>query len=159
MRRTIVTHILQNDSKYTQYLREGYSSVPEHIATSRMKFIGHWATEIDIQAASDLIGVDIFTYSQDKWFKFSRSNASFNRHGCEDSGIYLIHLNNCHFEVVVCGKSKHGNCTLVCKSSILDPLFNVTSNMSLKSCEDCTKKLQYNNSLELKEEKRLRLRM
>ncbi len=154
VRRAVVTHILQNEEKYVQYLRQGYSSVPEYITTSRMKFVGNWATEMEIQAASDLIGVDIFTYSQEKWFKFSSSNASFKSHGCEHSSIYLKHVNNCHYEVVVCGKTKDGNCASFCKSSFQDSLFDVASNVSLKSCEDHSEKLHDSNSLEFKEKKK-----
>ncbi|XP_018943400.2 uncharacterized protein LOC109071404, partial [Cyprinus carpio] len=156
VRRAVVTHILQNEEKYAQYLRQGYSSVPEYIATSRMKFVGNWATEMEIQAASDLIGVDILTYSQEKWFKFSSSNVSFNTHGCQDISIYLKHVNSCHYEVVVCGKSKDGNCASLCKSAIQDPLFNVATNVSSESCEDYKKKLKCNNSPEFKEDKQVK---
>ncbi len=119
-----------------------------------MKFVGTWATEMEIQAASDLIGVDIFTYSQEKWFKFSSSNASFNIHGCEHSSIYLKHVNNCHYEVVVCGKTKDGNCASFCKSPFQDSLFDVASNVSSNSCEDHSEKLHDSNSPEFKKEKK-----
>ncbi len=42
------------------FLDKDYSSVAEYIATSRMKFVGTWATEMEIQAASDLIGCGHF---------------------------------------------------------------------------------------------------
>ncbi len=35
LRRAVATHILQNEEKYVQYLRQGYSSVPEYIDTSK----------------------------------------------------------------------------------------------------------------------------
>ncbi len=77
-----------------------------------------------------------------------------NIHGCEHSSIYLKHVNNCHYEVVVCGKTKDGNCASFCKSSFQDSLFDVTSNVSLKSCEDHSEKLHDSNSPEFKEEKK-----
>ncbi len=154
LRRSVISHILQNDGMYVQFLRSGYDSVTDYIAKTRMKFVGNWATEMEMQAASDLIGVDIFTYSQDKWFKFSSSNASFNRHDCEQSGIYLKHVNSCHFEVVVCGKSKDGNCASICKSPITDPLFYVASNVSSKSCDDYAKKLEVKEEKQKKAKKR-----
>uniref|UniRef100_A0A9J7WX60 ATP-dependent DNA helicase n=1 Tax=Cyprinus carpio carpio TaxID=630221 RepID=A0A9J7WX60_CYPCA len=156
VRRAVVTHILQNEDKYVQYLKQGHSSVPDYIAKTRMKFVGNRATEMEIQAASDLIGIDIFTYSQDKWFRFSSSNASFNAHGCQDSGIYLKHVNSCHYEVVVCGKSKDGDCVLFCKSPSQHSLCDLASNVSLKSREDSSEKLDCSNSTEFKEEKQMK---
>ncbi len=127
VRRAVVTHILQNEEKYVPYLRQGYSSVPEYITRSRMKFVGTWATEMEIQAVSDLIGVDIFTYSQEKWLKYSSSNVSHNRHSCEHKGIYLKHVNSCHYEVVVCVKTKDGNCASFCKSPFQSSVFYPSS--------------------------------
>ncbi|XP_056598318.1 uncharacterized protein LOC130416992 [Triplophysa dalaica] len=116
MRRAVVTHILQNESNYTQYLREGHSSVADYISTSRMKYLGVWATELEIQATSDLIGVDIFTYSDNKWLKYSSSNVSSKRHVCQSNGIYLKHVNSCHYEVVLCVKTNNSSCASFCKS-------------------------------------------
>ncbi|XP_026121918.1 uncharacterized protein LOC113104784, partial [Carassius auratus] len=153
VRRAVVTHILQNEEKYVQNLRRGYSSVPEYIATSRMKYVGTWATEMEIQAASDLIGVDIFTYTREKWLKYKSSNISSNRHSCQHHGIYLKHVNSCHYEVVVCVKTKDGSCACFCKSSFQES-FNETLTLSSRSRTLYRKKLQYNNNIEFKEEKK-----
>ncbi|KAI4883077.1 hypothetical protein NFI96_008887 [Prochilodus magdalenae] len=52
--RGVASPVLMGDPCKTQGIR----------ATSRMKYVGTWATEVEIQAAADFLGVDIFTYTQ-----------------------------------------------------------------------------------------------
>ncbi len=59
-----------------------------------------WATEMEIQAASDLIGVDVFTYSQEKWLKYSSSNVCPNRHSFEQTALFETCLIAVIIEVV-----------------------------------------------------------
>ncbi len=157
VRRAVATHILQNEEKYVQYLRQGYSSVPEYITTSRMKFVGTWATEMEIQAASDLIGVDIFTYSQEKWVKYSSSNVSHNRHSCQQKGIYLKHVNSCHYEVVVCVKTKDASCASFCKSPFENSMFNASLKGSSYANKLNREKLQYASNNDVKERKKIQV--
>ncbi len=156
VRRAVATHILQNEEKYVPYLRQGYSSVPEYITTSRMKFVGTWATEMEIQAASDLIGVDVFTYSQEKWLKYSSSNVSHNRHSCEQNGIYLKHVNNCHYEVVVCVKTKDDSCASFCKSPFENSMFNASLKGSYANKLN-RQKLQYASNSAVKERQKIQV--
>ncbi len=118
-----------------------------------MKFVGTWATEMEIQAASDLIGVDVFTYSQEKWLKYSSSNVSHNRHSCEQNGIYLKHINSCHYEVVVCVKTKDGNCASFCKSPFQSSVFYPSSITSSDPRKLYKQKFKYNSNHDLKQEK------
>lgn len=154
LRRAVVTHILQNEGRYSQYLRQGHSSVANYIATSRMKYVGTWATELEIQAASDLIGVDIFTYSQDKWLKYSASNVSSNRHSGQYKGIYLKHVNSCHYEVVVCVKRKDGSCASICKS-LEASVFHASLNPNSDLRKLYREKVQYSINHDLKEGKKM----
>ncbi|XP_048834537.1 uncharacterized protein LOC125709770 [Brienomyrus brachyistius] len=98
IRRAIVSHILRNESRYVACLRLGHSSVSEYVDTSRMKYVGTWASEVEIQAAADLLGVHIFTYSDNKWLKYSTCLGSHT----DQTGIYLKHCNESHYEAVTC---------------------------------------------------------
>nr|XP_021334689.1 uncharacterized protein LOC110440049 [Danio rerio]XP_021334690.1 uncharacterized protein LOC110440049 [Danio rerio] len=153
-RLSVVNYILQNEQKYNKFLRHGHSSVPEYIAKSKMRFLGTWATELEIQAACDLIGADIFTYTREKWLKFSSSAVLSNRRANLKNGIYLKHVNNCHYEVVICVKTKNGTCAGICASSLERPTNNVSSKPSSDLCKLRKQKLQYNNDIDLKEMKR-----
>ena len=46
---------------------------------SKMKYVGSWATELEIQASADLLCVDIYTYSQQKWIMFTANIDSISR--------------------------------------------------------------------------------
>jgi len=155
LRRAVVTHILQNEGRYSQYLRQGHSSVVNYIDSSRMKYVGTWATELEIQATSDLIGVDIFTYSQDKWLKYSSSNVSVNRQSSQSKGIYLKHVNTCHYEVVVCVKRKDHSCVSNCKSSFEASMCHASLNANSDPRKLYRQKVLYNSNQDFKEEKRI----
>ena len=40
--------------------------VANYISGSKMRTVGIWATEVEIQAAADVLGVNIFTYVGDR---------------------------------------------------------------------------------------------
>ncbi|XP_026105912.1 uncharacterized protein LOC113077858 [Carassius auratus] len=154
VRRAVVTHILENEDKYVHNLRQGYSSVPEYIATSRMKYVGTWATEMEIQAASDLIGVDIFTYTREKWLKYKSSNIS-SRQSCQHHGIYLKHVNSCHYEVVVCVKTNNNTCACFCKASSQGSAYNIHLKASSKLRKLYKERLRYSRDHDFKEKKKM----
>lgn len=62
-----------------------------------MRYVGSRATEIEIQATANVFGVDIFTYSGDRWLKYSSSSLILT-----NEGLYLKHCENNDFEPVVC---------------------------------------------------------
>ncbi|KAG7999536.1 ATP-dependent DNA helicase PIF1 [Nibea albiflora] len=97
VRRAVVRHVERNALQYTSFLRSQYSTVDEYLNSSRMRYVGSWATEFEIQATADLLGVSIYTYYNDRWLKYSCKNKAMSK-----QGIYLQHVNGCHYEVVVC---------------------------------------------------------
>ncbi|XP_072554172.1 uncharacterized protein [Paramormyrops kingsleyae] len=111
IRCAVVAHMLRDESRYAACLREGHSSVTQYVAASRMKYVGTWASEVEIQAAANLLGVHIFTYSHDRWLKYSTCL------GCDSDqmGIYLKHCNESHYEAVTCVKRHDADgCAATC---------------------------------------------
>ncbi|XP_076872151.1 uncharacterized protein LOC143522232 [Brachyhypopomus gauderio] len=108
-----VKHIEKNEARYVNYLREGYSCVSQYISKTRMKYVGTWATEVEIQAAADLLGVHIFTHTQNGWLKYSACHPSTG--DCNNAtGIFLKHCNNSHYEVVTCVRTSETTCIELC---------------------------------------------
>uniref|UniRef100_UPI00358E7FB6 uncharacterized protein n=1 Tax=Myxine glutinosa TaxID=7769 RepID=UPI00358E7FB6 len=102
IRLAIVKHLFDHHTAFKSFLREGFSSVPQYIQSSRMKYVQTWATELEILAASDLLQTDIFTFST-RWLRYSGSQMhpnDFHSRG----GIYLKHLHQNHYEIVECVK-------------------------------------------------------
>ena len=64
----MVKHIKKNSSAFINCLWHGFSSVEGYLNESCMKYVGVWASEVEIQAAADLFGVHVFMYSRNKWF-------------------------------------------------------------------------------------------
>ncbi|XP_035278177.1 uncharacterized protein LOC118229838 [Anguilla anguilla] len=113
IRLAVVKHMETNALQYAPILRHGYFSVENYVKASRMKYVQTWATEVEIQAAADFFGVDVFTYSHNKWFKYSTTNEK-----TIDTAIYLKHCNASHYEVVTCIKQHNSDlCTKLCKKS------------------------------------------
>ncbi|XP_049339759.1 uncharacterized protein LOC125804686 [Astyanax mexicanus] len=102
-RLAIVKHMQANEAQYSTDIRQDYTSLKEYLDRSRMNFVGSWATEIEIQAAADFLGVDVYTYTSDKWLKFHCRGSKIT-----EDGIFLAHRNGNHYETVVC--VKHGSC-------------------------------------------------
>ncbi|XP_034553964.1 uncharacterized protein LOC117823040 isoform X1 [Notolabrus celidotus] len=97
VRLAVVKQIESNVAKYKSLLRSEFSSVAEYLRESKMQFVGRWATEVEIQAAADCLGVSIFTYHQGRWLEYSCRNRKFS-----NQGVYLEHCNDNHYETVVC---------------------------------------------------------
>ncbi|XP_051258603.1 uncharacterized protein LOC127365008 [Dicentrarchus labrax] len=87
-------------------------AVKDYIQESKMNFVGICATKKEIQATANAFGVDIFTYSDGKWLKYSCKAKLSN------GGIYLKHCENNHFEPVVCVQQVNEQvCFQLCKRS------------------------------------------
>ncbi|XP_077364609.1 uncharacterized protein LOC144009028 isoform X1 [Festucalex cinctus] len=93
IRLAVVKQMESNAVVYETFLRSEYSSVDEYIKKSKMRNVGSWATEVEIQATADCLGVNIFIYYDGKWLEYS-SKAK--------EGIYLENSNGNHYETVIC---------------------------------------------------------
>ncbi|XP_073341488.1 uncharacterized protein [Pagrus major] len=78
-------------------LRPEYSSMADYLSRSRMRYLGSWATEVEIQAAADCLGVNIFTFCGDRWLEYSCKNKQLS-----NQAVYLENCNGNHYETVVC---------------------------------------------------------
>ncbi|XP_042269742.1 uncharacterized protein LOC121898666 isoform X1 [Thunnus maccoyii] len=112
IRLAVVKQLESNAADYKSILRSEYSSVVEYIKSSKMRYVGSWATEVEIQAAADCLGVNIFTYHDDRWLEYSCKYRCFSK-----QGIYLENCNGNHYESVVCVHqpelhSCYGSCKL-----------------------------------------------
>nr|XP_061819798.1 uncharacterized protein LOC133608527 isoform X1 [Nerophis lumbriciformis] len=101
----------KNDARYRGLLRSEMSLL-EYIRQSRMKCVKTWATEVEIQATADYLGIDIFTFHDGRWLKYRCSSKCLSA-DC----IYLENVGGQHFEYVVCVlkpglQSCHGYCKL-----------------------------------------------
>jgi len=97
VRLAIVKHMELHRVEYSNLLRCQYTSMEDYLSNSKMKFVGSWATEVEIQSTSNYLGVDIYTYHNERWLKYS----CMHKRMC-NQGIYLKHCNENHYEVVIC---------------------------------------------------------
>lgn len=68
----------------------------QYVLKSKIKYVGHSATDTEFQAAANACGLDIFIFNGDKWKKYScTSTVVINE------GIHLM-CQNGHFEPVIC---------------------------------------------------------
>ncbi|KAK6168643.1 hypothetical protein SNE40_019835 [Patella caerulea] len=65
-----------------------------------MRNLGSWATELEIYVCADLLQVDIYTYSNKRWLKFSKLQILHDE-SSSNEGIYINHANQVHYEVVL----------------------------------------------------------
>lgn len=98
VRSGICNHILKNENKFQSFLRSDEASVKNHV--SSMEKEGNWATEIEIFALAHMLSVDIFTFSNGNWLKFSGHNICASLRS-KRNGLYLNHQNQNHYEVVL----------------------------------------------------------
>ncbi|XP_062414175.1 uncharacterized protein LOC119206796 [Pungitius pungitius] len=97
VRLAVVKHIKSNAEAYTCHLRSEYNSITEYLILSRMSYVGSWATEIEIQATADFLGISIFTYHTNRWLEYSCTSKQLTT-----EGLYLENCNGNHYESVVC---------------------------------------------------------
>lgn len=69
VRKAICKHVLENANDFKTFLRSEDVSVESHV--SRMMQEGEWATELEILALAHMLYVDIFTFSDGRWIRFS----------------------------------------------------------------------------------------
>ncbi|XP_061784267.2 uncharacterized protein [Nerophis lumbriciformis] len=101
----------KNEARYRGLLRSEMSLL-EYIQQSRMKCVKTWATEVEIQATADYLGIDIFTFHDGRWLQYRCSGKCLSA-DC----IYLENVGGQHFEYVVCVlkpglQTCHGYCKL-----------------------------------------------
>lgn len=83
---------------------------------------------MEIQATANYLGVDIYTYHNDKWFKYSCVHDKL----CEQ-GIYLQHSND-HYDVVICVRQpKSPMCYQLCQKSKHDEVTYMCTRQSVKA--------------------------
>lgn len=73
-------------------------SIESHV--SAMKQDGNWATELEILSLAHMLSVDIFTYSESRWIKFSGQNVCSSIQS-KAGGLYLNHRDGNHYDVVL----------------------------------------------------------
>lgn len=105
IRLAVVRQLRKNAAAYQSILRTEYSSMAEYLRSSGMQYVGSWATEMEIQAAADCLGVNIYTYFNDRWLEYSCNNRQLS-----DQGVYLENCNGIHYENVVCVQQPELQC-------------------------------------------------
>ncbi|XP_061923815.1 uncharacterized protein LOC133663392 isoform X1 [Entelurus aequoreus] len=101
----------KNEARYRGLLRSDMSLL-EYIKQSRMKCVKTWATEVEIQATADYLGIAFFTFHDARWLKYRCSSKCLSA-DC----IYLENVGGQHFDCILCVfkpglQSCHGYCEL-----------------------------------------------
>lgn len=98
VRSAICNHILEHEDKFQTFLRSNELSVKSHV--SIMEKEGNWATELEILGLAHMLDVNIYTFSNGTWLKFSGQNISASIRP-NRNGLYLNHMNENHYDVVL----------------------------------------------------------
>ncbi|XP_062579865.1 uncharacterized protein LOC134241859 [Saccostrea cucullata] len=122
LRNAVCKHLLENEDYFQSFLRAGARSVVDHVLMSSMEKTGTWATEVEIKAMSHLLGVDIYTFSNNHWLKFSAERVGVSVTERRLGAIYLCHNHQNHYDVAldVCGRELETVHTAVLQSSSFD---------------------------------------
>lgn len=83
-------------------------SIRQYMISSKMIKSSSWATELEIFATSDLLKVNIFTYSNLRWLQFSLEELNPELMN-EKEAIYLYHKHQNHYDVVLNVSDKRFN--------------------------------------------------
>ena len=105
MRSAVCTHLNQNQELFKAFLRDNVWSVENHLLSSKMSENGTWATEVEIFAMAHLLNVEIYTYTNGHWLRFSPNDVD----SCMQSTVGAIYLSHCgqnHYNVVVTVESE-----------------------------------------------------
>ncbi|CAJ1060221.1 uncharacterized protein LOC121898666 isoform X1 [Xyrichtys novacula] len=115
VRLAVCKHIECHPGSYEHILRNEFTSVKEYVHMSRMRYVGSWATEVEIQAAADCFGVSIFTYIDNRWLQYSCQGRQLS-----EQAVYLENCNNIHYEAVVCVRQPNVDCDCCdfCKGAV-----------------------------------------
>uniref|UniRef100_A0AAX7UK93 ATP-dependent DNA helicase n=1 Tax=Astatotilapia calliptera TaxID=8154 RepID=A0AAX7UK93_ASTCA len=113
IRLAIVKELERNAAIYRNILRSEYSTVADYIQKSKMRNVNSWATEVEIQATANCLGVDVFTFHDERWLKYGCNGKLLS-----EKGIYLENRHGNHYETVVCVlKPQLQTCYGYCKIS------------------------------------------
>ncbi|XP_016400038.1 OTU domain-containing protein 4-like [Sinocyclocheilus rhinocerous] len=113
IRVAVVQQLEKNSVKYQNILRTEYSSMSEYINKSKMRYVNIWATEVEIQATADYLGVNVFTFFDGRWLKYTCNSKLLS-----NQSIYLENCNGNHYETVVCVyEPELQSCYGYCKTS------------------------------------------
>ena len=127
IRRVVVKH-MEKDGDLIQLVGQNYTSMCDYISKSQMKYVGHSATNVEIQATANAFGVDIYSYSSESWHKFSCKNK------VSEEGIYLKQCEDNHFEQVVCVQNKDQlGCFGLCKDASSEMQYMCTRKVKLET--------------------------
>lgn len=91
------THVRQNKALFKGLLRSPSQSLEDYLMS--MSCVGTWATEFETITMSHMLNVNIFTYSDCAWKKYSGSLVD-RLFSPIDGSIYLNHVNGNHYNVV-----------------------------------------------------------
>nr|XP_057903045.1 uncharacterized protein LOC131101719 [Doryrhamphus excisus] len=106
----VVKHMENHCEDYEKLLRSEYNCLTEYISVSKMKYVNSWATEVEIQAAADSLGINIFTFYGGHWLRYSSTSES-------SRGIYLDNSSGNHYECVTCvNEGQLGSCFGICQN-------------------------------------------
>lgn len=97
LRSKMCRHVKQNKALFKGLLSSPSQSLEDYIMS--MSIVGTWATELEIIAMSHMLNVNILTYSDCAWKKYSGSLVD-RLFLPIDGGIYLNHVNRNHYNVV-----------------------------------------------------------
>ncbi|XP_046348179.2 uncharacterized protein LOC124128768 [Haliotis rufescens] len=101
IRLAVVAHLREHAESFHPFLRSGYDSVEQYISQSRMWYVRTWATELEILAAANLLGIDICTFTDNRWLRYP--NTQINSDTAHTGRcIYLNHVGESHYDVVAC---------------------------------------------------------
>ncbi|XP_078794676.1 uncharacterized protein LOC144988280 isoform X2 [Oryzias latipes] len=117
IRLAVVKQLETNPHLYSWVIGREYSSVAEYITKSRMRFVSVWATDVEIQATADLLGVNVFVLFGGRWLRHQSSGPQLS-----ENAIYIENCGGTHFETVVCVKDpQQDRCAGCCPSANKQP--------------------------------------
>ncbi|CAG2230774.1 unnamed protein product [Mytilus edulis] len=106
IRKKIVDHILHISKDLSSFVRDPYENAEEYVRMRKMKESNTWGTELEILAAAHFMQIDIYTFTNNKWIKYSAHQIDTNIN-VENDAIYLKHNNeSSHYEVVLSVEGK-----------------------------------------------------
>ena len=100
LRNAVCTHLQENNELFKLILRDNEESVENHLALSKMSIEGSWATEVEIFAMAHLLNIDIYTYTNNHWLRFSCEDIDSSSQS-KEAAIYLNHCGQNHYNVVL----------------------------------------------------------
>ncbi|XP_062579086.1 uncharacterized protein LOC134241009 [Saccostrea cucullata] len=100
IRNSVCEHMIENKELFQSFLKDGVQSVESHLLSTGMSREGTWATEVEIFAMVHLLNVDIYTYSEQRWLRFSVDEVEPSMQS-RNGAIYLNHQQQNHYNVVI----------------------------------------------------------